>query len=192
MRRQDAERDATVQEIVAAEGFSGWHSLNDPIMGGRSQGQCRIGPGGLTFVGEVVPEGGGFISCRSPLFSPPLDLSAASGLEIEMEGEGRHFKLAVACVDGVAGLTELIPGGLRWVRAFATAPSGISRITIPFSALRPSLRAQPMGLPLLRFDPSRINRLQLLHSRFGDDGAANPGFRPGAIQFRLLAIRAIP
>lgn len=190
MRRQDAEQDAPVQEIVAAEGFSGWHSLNDPIMGGQSQGQCQVGPGGLTFTGVVVPEGGGFISCRSPLFSPALDLSGCDGLEIEIAGEGRHFKLAVACADGVAGLTELIPGGLRWVKAFATAAEGITRVRIPFAELRPSLRAQPMGLPLLRFDPSRINRLQLLHSRFGDDGQANPGFRPGAIHFRLLAIHA--
>jgi hypothetical protein len=170
MRRQDAEQDERVQEIVAADGFSGWHSLNDPIMGGQSQGQCRVGPGGLSFEGVVVPEGGGFISCRSPLFSPALDLSA----------------------DGVAGLTELIPGGLRWVKAFATAAEGITQVRLPFAELRPSLRAQPMGLPLLRFDPSRINRLQLLHSRFGDDGQPNPGFRPGAIQFQLRAIRAFP
>ena len=190
MRRQDAEQDERVQEIVAADGFSGWHSLNDPIMGGQSQGQCRVGPCGLSFEGVVVPEGGGFISCRSPLFSPALDLSGCDGLEIEIAGEGRHFKLAVACADGVAGLTELIPGGLRWVKAFATAAEGITRVRIPFAELRPSLRAQPMGLPLLRFDPSRINRLQLLHSRFGDDGQANPGFRPGAIHFRLLAIHA--
>ena len=103
--------------MVAGDGFAGWHSLNDTIMGGRSQGQCQSGSSGLLMTAEVVAEGGGFVSCRSPLFSPPLDLSAQAGLQLELEGDGRRYKLAIACSDGLAGLTELIPGGLRWVCA---------------------------------------------------------------------------
>jgi hypothetical protein len=178
-------------EITAADAFSGWHSLHDTIMGGRSQGQCRVGPAGLVFEGDVIAEGGGFISCRSPVFSPPLDLSAHEGLELELSGEGRRFKLAVGCADGMAGLTELIPGGLRWVAEFPTEAEGRTTVRLPFSQLRPSVRAQPLGLPL-RFQAGRVNRLQLLHSRFGDDGSPNTGFRPGPIQFCLHAIRAYP
>lgn len=178
-------------EITAGTGFSGWHALNDTIMGGRSQGQCRIGPGGLVFEGEVIAEGGGFISCRSPVYSPPLDLSAHEGLELELSGEGRRFKLAVGCADGVAGLTELIPGGLRWVSEFATEAEGVTTLRIPFAQLSPSVRAKPLGLPL-RFQAGRVNRLQVLHSRFGDDGSANSGFRSGPIHFSLHAIRAYP
>jgi hypothetical protein len=164
-------------------------------MGGRSSGQCTEQPGGLHFDGVVVEEGGGFISVRSPLFSPPLDLSAVRGLELVLLGEGRRFKLAVACADGVAGLTELIPGGLRWVQEFGTNPEGATRVAIRFADLIPSVRARPVeGLPLglpLRFDPSRITRLQLLHSRFGDDGGPNPGFRPGSIHLEILAVNAL-
>ena len=61
--------------IASGDGFSGWHALNDTVMGGRSQGSCQVGPQGLVFDGLLIEEGGGFISCRSPLFSPPLDLS---------------------------------------------------------------------------------------------------------------------
>ncbi|MFQ6537217.1 MULTISPECIES: CIA30 family protein [Aphanothece] len=178
-------------QIAAGDGFSGWHALNDTIMGGRSQGVCQAGAAGLQFQGLLVEEGGGFVSCRSPLFSPPLDLSAAEGLELELRGEGRTFKLAVACADGLAGLTELIPGGLRWVAGFGTEPEGMTRLRIPFASLRPSVRARPVGLPL-RFDPSRVSRVQLLHSRFGDDGSPNPGFKAGPIQFTLQALRAYP
>jgi hypothetical protein len=113
-------------------------------------------------------------------------------LELEITGGGRRFKLAVACADGVAGLTELIPGGLRWVHEFATEADGSTLVRIPFASLRPSVRAQPLGLPLLRFDAARVNRLQLLHSRFGDDGQPNAGFRAGPISFTLHAIRAYP
>ena len=97
--------------IASGDGFIGWHALNDTVMGGRSQGNCRIASTGLEFEGTLVEEGGGFISCRSPLFSPPLDLSSSEGLELELLGAGRRFKLAVACADGLAGLTNLIPGG---------------------------------------------------------------------------------
>jgi hypothetical protein len=183
------------QIVVQGEGFAGWQALNDTIMGGRSTGLCTVGPGGLRFDGEVVEEGGGFISMRSPLFSPPLDLSAARGLEWILRGEGRRFKVAIACADGVAGLTELIPGGLRWVKEFDTAPEGLTRVALPFEELIPSVRARPLGgLPLglpLRFDPSRITRLQLLHSRFGDDGGPNGGFRPGPIHVEIQAIHAL-
>ncbi len=177
--------------IAAGDGFSGWHALNDTVMGGRSQGTCQIGPTGLVFDGILIEAGGGFISCRSPLFSPPLDLSACTGLELELRGDGRRFKLAVACADGLAGLTNLIPGGLRWVTEFGTAPGEPSVVRLPFADLRASVRAKPVGLPL-HFDPHRITRLQLLHSRFADDGGLNAGFRAGPIHLELHAIRGYP
>ncbi|MFZ0407231.1 MAG: CIA30 family protein [Cyanobium sp.] len=181
--------------IVEGAGFSGWHALNDTIMGGRSSGACQVDRQGLCFDGQLVEEGGGFISVRSPLFSPPLDLSAYTTLELAVVGAGRRFKLAVACADGVAGLTELIPGGLRWVHEFATEPEGLTRVRIALAQLSPSVRAKPVqGLPLglpLRFDPSRITRLQLLHSKFGDAGGLNPGFRPGPVHLELHAIHAL-
>ena len=181
--------------IVEGNGFSGWHALNDTIMGGRSQGTTRVDVAGLTLEAEVVETGGGFVSVRSPLFSPPLDLSAYGGLQFDLLGDGRRYKLAVACDDGIAGLTELIPGGLRWVAEFGTEPDGLTQVGVRFSDLTASIRAKPvnalpMGLPL-HFDASRINRLQILHSKFGDDGGLNPGFRPGPLQIQLRAIHAI-
>jgi hypothetical protein len=181
--------------VVAGEGFAGWHALNDTIMGGSSSGSCSVSAQGLVFDGVLVEQGGGFVSVRSPLFSPPLDLSGFAGLRLQIAGAGRHYKLAVACGDGVGGLTEMIPGGLRWVHEFATAAEGLSSVRIGFDQLIPSVRAKPIdGLPLglpLRFDAGRINRLQLLHSRFGDQGGANPGFRPGPLHLELLAIHAV-
>jgi hypothetical protein len=43
----------------------------------------------------------------------------------------------------------------------------------------------------LRFDPCRIKRLQLLHSKFNDSGGLNPGFRPGALRLLLRSIHAV-
>lgn len=131
--------------IVEGNGFSGWHALNDTIMGGRSQGTTRVDSKGLSLDAEVVETGGGFVSVRSPLFSPPLDLSAYGGLQLDLVGDGRRYKLAVACADGVAGLTELIPGGLRWVAEFGTEPDGLTRVGVRFSDLTASIRAKPVN-----------------------------------------------
>ena len=177
--------------IVAGEGFAGWSSLNDTIMGGRSAGQCQATSEGLLLDALVVEEGGGFVSCRSPEYVPPLDLSAYGAFELELEGDGRRFKLAVACADLVTGAAELIPGGLRWVAEFSTQPEGVSRVVIPFARLTASVRARPLGMPL-RFDSRRVSRLQVLHSKFNDSGGLNPGFRPGALRLLMRAIRAVP
>ncbi len=177
--------------IAAGAGFSGWTTLNDTIMGGRSSGSCGAGSAGLLMEAEVVAEGGGFVSCRSPDFVPPLDLSAYGGLAIELEGDGRRYKLAIACADRVTGAAAFFPGGLRWVVEFSTDPDGISRVMLPFNRLNASVRARPLALPL-RFDPARIRRLQILHSRFNDRGGENPGFRAGPLRLLIRRIEAVP
>jgi hypothetical protein len=75
------------------------------------------------------------------------------------------------------------------------APEGLCQVEIPFADLRASVRAKPveslpLGLPL-RFDASRITRLQILHSKFGDAGGLNPGFRSGPLHLELHAIDAV-
>ena len=72
---------------------------------------------------------------------------------------------------------------------------GPCQVEIPFASLRASVRAKPVqGLPLglpLRFDAARLTRLQILHSKFGDDGGLNPGFRAGPLHLELHAIHAV-
>lgn len=177
--------------LVAGDGFSGWSTLNDTVMGGRSSGRCHTSSDGLLMEAEVVEQGGGFVSCRSGDYLPPLDLSAYRGLTMLLDGDGRRYKLAIACADRVTGLAELIPGGLRWVCEFATDPSGTTRVELPFQRLTASVRARPLGLAL-RFDPKRIQRLQILHSKFNDSGGLNPGFRPGPLRLLIRRIETLP
>jgi len=177
--------------IASGDGFSGWSTLNDTVMGGRSQGGCRATSEGLLLEAQVVAEGGGFVSCRSPRWQPPLNLSEATGLELLLDGDGRRYKLAIALADLPGRLADVIPGGLRWVADFDTQADGPTQVVIPFSSLRPTVRANPVSLPL-RFDPSRIAQIQLLHSRFGDDGGDNPGFRPGPLRLLLRRLGTVP
>ena len=51
-------------QVIRGDGFSGWHALNDTVMGGRSTGLCTVSSRGLRLEAEVVEDGGGFVSCR--------------------------------------------------------------------------------------------------------------------------------
>ena len=157
--------------------FDGWKTLNDTVMGGSSSAFCEISNSGLILKGNIVEKAGGFVSCRSSIYKPSLNVSEYSSFELNIDGQGRTFKFAVACEDDLLGLTEFIPGGLRWIQ-------------IPFSELNPSVRANKVRFPF-KFKPSKIKRLQLLHSKFGDDGLLNNEFKQGSIKVLIKSISVI-
>ena len=181
--------EISITPLIEGAGFSDWESLNDTIMGGSSRANCRSSEKGLFLEGKVVEEGGGFVSCRSPVFGKPFNLSKYSGLILDVVGEGRTLKFAIACEKKPLALSNLLKGDIRWVISIPTQKEGVSRVIIPFKDLEPALRAKPVRLPL-RFDASRINRFQLLHSKFGQPGKMNAGFSSGPINLLIKSISA--
>jgi hypothetical protein len=181
--------EISIIPLIQGSEFSDWKSLNDTIMGGSSLANCRSSEKGLVLQGNLVEEGGGFVSCRSPIFDKPFDLSRFSGLILDVEGEGRTFKFAIACEKKPLSLSNLLKGDIRWVASIPTKKNGISRIKIPFKDLEPARRAKPVRLPL-SFDPTCINRFQLLHSKFGQPGKMNSGFLAGPIKVLIKSISA--
>ena len=181
--------EISITPLIQGSEFSDWKSLNDTIMGGSSRASCRSSDKGLFLEGNLVEEGGGFVSCRSPIFDKPFNLSKYSGLIIDVEGEGRTLKFAIACEKKPLSLSNLLKGDIRWVASIPTNKNGVSRIKVPFKNLEPARRAKPVRLPL-RFDPTCINRFQLLHSKFGQPGKMNSGFFPGPIKVLIKSISA--
>ena len=181
--------EISITPLIQGEEFSDWKSLNDTIMGGSSLAKCRSSEKGLFLEGNLVEEGGGFVSCRSPIFDKPFDLSKYSGLILDVEGEGRTLKFAIACEKKPLSLSNLLKGDIRWVASIPTKKNGVSRIKIPFKDLEPARRAKPVRLPL-SFDPTCINRFQVLHSKFGQPGKMNSGFFAGPIKGLVKSISA--
>ena len=181
--------EISITTLIQGVEFSDWKSLNDTIMGGSSRANCRSSYKGLFLEGNLVEEGGGFVSCRSPIFDKPLDLSKYSGLILEVEGEGRTLKFAVACEKKSLSISNFVKGDIRWVASIPTKKNGVSRIQIPFKDLEPARRAKPVRLPI-NFDPTCINRFQLLHSKFGQPGKMNSGFFSGPIKVLIKSISA--
>ncbi len=178
-----------ITPLIKGSEFSDWKSLNDTIMGGSSLADCYSTDKGLVLEGTLVEEGGGFVSCRSPVFDQPFDLSKYSGLILDIEGEGRTLKLAIACEKKPLSISNFYKGDIRWVASVPTKKRGVSRIKIPFKNLEPARRAKPVRLPL-KFDPTCINRFQLLYSKFGQPGKMNSGFFSGPIKVLIKSISA--
>ena len=181
--------EIAITPLIQGSEFSDWKSLNDTIMGGSSRASCRSSDKGLFLEGNLVEEGGGFVSCRSPIFDKPFNLSKYSGLIIDVEGEGRTLKFAIACEKKPLSLSNFLKGDIRWVASIPTNKKGVSRIEVPFKNLEPARRAKPVRLPL-RFDPTCVNRFQLLYSKFGQPGKINSGFSPGPIKVLIKSISA--
>ena len=76
-----------LSKIVSSRDFDDWFPLNDTVMGGSSKAVCRSSSKGLTLEGIVVEEKGGFVSRKSPIFSPVLNLSNYQGFELKIEGK---------------------------------------------------------------------------------------------------------
>ena len=67
---------------------------------------------------------------------------------------------------------------------------GTTNVQILFSELKPSVRANKVRFPF-KFKPSKIKRLKLLHSKFGDDGLLNNEFKQGSIKVLIKSISVI-
>ena len=85
-----------LSKVVSSSDFNDWFSLNDTIMGGSSKAICKTSSKGLSLEGSLVEEKGGFVSCKSPIFLPLLNLSNYQGFELKIEGKGRTFKFKVS------------------------------------------------------------------------------------------------
>ena len=175
------------QELINGLQFNNWTALNDSIMGGLSKAECSLNADGLELYGNLVEEGGGFVSCRSPIFNPPLNFSKYQGLQIHVEGKGRTLKFALFCQASLFGLTDLIADGLHWVAEIPTSASGLTCLNIPFKDFQPTIRARSTLLPI-SLNTSCITRLQLLYSKFGTPGEINSSFETGPIRFLLRSI----
>ena len=177
--------------IITSSDFDDWFALNDTIMGGSSSALCKSSSKGLTLEGIVIEENGGFVSCKSPLFSPALNLSIYKGFELKIDGRGRTLKFGVSCKYGILGINEFFldksPGGLRWVSEIETSRFGTTTVKVPFKSLKPTVLAKKISLPI-KFKSNSVNQFQLLHSKFGRPGELNPGFRSGKINFLLQSI----
>lgn len=137
---------------------SEWETINDDVMGGRSESSFASANGAAAFTGTVsLKNGGGFASVRAPESS--WDLGEAGGIQLRVRGDGRRYWFTM--------YTE--PGGPISYRATFQPPEDWTTVMIPFSSLTPYRRGEEVP-DAPSFDPTHVRTLGVLIA----DGQAGP------------------
>jgi uncharacterized surface protein with fasciclin (FAS1) repeats len=126
-----------------------WQTVNDNVMGGRSQGGPRITEDQtLVFAGRTsLQNNGGFSSIRSRRRG--LNLGKADGIRLRVRGDGRSYKL-----------TARMSGMSRWVSYWAdfeTRDGEWIDVRIPFADMIPTSYGRRLPGPKLR--PAKIESI---------------------------------
>lgn len=157
-----------------------WGALDDVVMGGVSASSLRSQPDSALFTGYVSTDNsGGFASVRTRNFNPPLDISAYSGFELRVNGDGQRYKFLVRDEDSW--------DSVAFASSFDTVANEWMTVRLPFAELVPVFRAKTVSnsRPL---NAARVRSLQLMLSKFEYDGALNPRFAAGEFRLNLGAI----
>jgi NADH dehydrogenase [ubiquinone] 1 alpha subcomplex assembly factor 1 len=108
---------------------SDWRAVNDNVMGGVSTGKVSSTGGTLNFTGVLSLENnGGFASIRSGSLRG-LDLSAETGLNVRVRGDGRTYAL---------NINSQAAWNLLYRGEFKTKPGTWLEFRIPFNDLKPT------------------------------------------------------
>lgn len=128
----------TIFEFNDAAAVSSWDTMNDNVMGGRSQGGPSFGDAALVFEGFTNTDGGGFSSISAG--TPKGSLAGVSAFQVRYRGDGRRY------------LFSLETGEKRWVffrihywHEFATdAEAGWQVATLPVSGFEAYYHGDPI------------------------------------------------
>jgi NADH dehydrogenase [ubiquinone] 1 alpha subcomplex assembly factor 1 len=139
-----AQAESTLFDF-ATNTASEWRAVNDNVMGGVSTGKVSSTGGTLTFTGVLSLENnGGFASIRSGSLRG-MDLSAETGLNVRVRGDGRTYAL---------NINSQAAWNLLYRGEFKTKPGTWLEFRIPFKDLKPTYFGNP--LPQQRIDASKL------------------------------------
>ena len=148
----------------------GWYVVNDNVMGGRSEGDFRVGDGELHFTGSTNTNGGGFSSIRTRALD--LDLSPYAGIRLHVKGDGRRYTWRLATDARWRGRE------IGYWAEFETRDGQWHSVDVPFSGFVPRFRGTRLDGPEL--DPTKIRGMGLMIY----DG------RDGRFDLRLASVQA--
>jgi hypothetical protein len=112
-----------------------WTTVNDDVMGGRSEGGFESKDGVLLFRGSTNTSGGGFSSIRSK--PGDLNLEGTDEIRLRVRGDGRTYTFRLAA----RGLT----GSYR--ADFTTRKDEWIEVKLPFEEFEARFRGRKLDLP---------------------------------------------
>lgn len=146
-----------------------WRSIDDGVMGGRSNGGMVPVEAGLRFEGELSLENnGGFSSVRRPVAQ---DLSGMTRVRLEVRGDGREYQFRIRQNSGF--------DGVAW-RALFSTNSDWQDIEIPFDEFMPVFR----GVSVKEAGPVVASKIQQIGFLLADGKAGKFELEIRRIEFR--------
>jgi NADH dehydrogenase [ubiquinone] 1 alpha subcomplex assembly factor 1 len=139
-----AQAESTLFDF-ATNTASEWRAVNDNVMGGVSTGKVSSTGGSLTFTGVLSLENnGGFASIRSGSLRG-LNLSAETGMNVRVRGDGRTYAL---------NINSQASWNLLYRGEFKTKPDTWLEFRIPFNDLKPTYFGNTLPGP--KIDASKL------------------------------------
>jgi Complex I intermediate-associated protein 30 (CIA30) len=179
--RPSSNQGASQTENQAASLEQTWGAVDDVVMGGVSQSQVSASPEGARFAGTVSTQNsGGFASVRTRNFSPPLNLSATTTIELRVKGDGNRYKFLLR--------SENSWDSAAFSHSFDTVAGEWMTVSVPVATLVPTFRAKTVAN--LKPDLAAVRSFQLMLSKFEYDGVLNPQFTPGRFELVVESIQA--
>lgn len=168
-----------------------WGPLDDVVMGGVSESGFAVvsgagqdgQPAGI-FSGLVSSSNnGGFASVRTKNFTPPMDLKSYGGLAFRVKGDGLRYKCTIR--------TDTNWDGIGYTLSFDTKAGEWHDVQLPFEEFIPLFRAKTVK-DGAKLDPSTVTSIQLMLSKFENDGKLNPSFKTGPFKLPVAKIWGYP
>lgn len=131
-----------------------WNTVNDGVMGGRSQGGFTLDKGILRFTGTTNTNGGGFSSIRSDRGA--FDLRGYDGIRLRLKADGRRYTFRLTTSSTRKGRYQ--PS--YWADFETVKGDAWQVIDVPFERFRPQWRGRRLSGPKL--DLARIDSLGLM------------------------------
>ena len=148
-KKKQKEMENLIYDFTEDNPATNWITVNDNVMGGRSEGGFSFNKKRLIFSGTTNTNGGGFSSIRTN----PSDFSLGDkeGLHIRYKGDGRTYKLGFR-----------IEGKSVSYRSNFTTGNGWQEVRIPFDEMDVSWRGRPLSKdehPLIK---SKIRSIEFM------------------------------
>ena len=175
-------------------------SLDDVVMGGRSDSKFSLVPGAGeegnddspsriagVFEGVVTTDrgfaSGGFTSMRTRNLEPALDLTGYEGIRLRVKGDGNTYKIILRDSDQWDGPS--------WSTMVPTKDGVWEDLDVPFASLIPVARTR--SIPPEQRQPFKLDSvfaLQIMLSKFAYDGEENPTYKNGPFKLVIQSIEA--
>lgn len=146
-----ADGNRTLFTFEEPDAANRWQTVNDGVMGGRSDGRFRINEQRLEFYGTLSLENnGGFASVRAR--GTNLGLQKGDTIVALVRGDGREYRLNL--------YTPRSFGGYSYRQSFKTTEGEWLEVKLPIENFVASYRGRVF--PNQKLDPSRVDGLGLL------------------------------